>query len=31
VAETLGMSAGSAKRHLFRAVHRLRLALRGAS
>jgi len=31
VAETLGMSEGSAKRHLFRAVHRLRLALRGAS
>src|SRR3989475_12443895 len=30
VAETLGLSTGSAKRHLFRAVHRLRLALRGA-
>ena len=30
VAETLGLSPGSAKRHLFRAVHRLRLALRGS-
>ena len=30
VAETLGLSTGSAKRHLFRAVHRLRLALRGS-
>jgi len=29
VAETLGLSAGSVKRHLFRAVHHLRTALRG--
>jgi RNA polymerase sigma-70 factor, ECF subfamily len=29
VAETLGLSAGSIKRHLYRAVHQMRKALRG--
>jgi len=29
VAETLGLSAGSVKRHLYRAVHQMRKALRG--
>ena len=29
VAETLGLSSGSVKRHLFRATHQLRAALRG--
>ena len=29
VAEALGLSAGSVKRHLYRAVHQLRTALRG--
>lgn len=29
VAETLGVSAGSVKRHLYRAVHQMRKALRG--
>jgi len=29
VAETLGLSGGSVKRHLFRAIHQLRAALRG--
>jgi len=29
VAESLGLSAGSVKRHLYRAVHQLRAALRG--
>jgi RNA polymerase sigma-70 factor (ECF subfamily) len=31
VAATLGLSPGSVKRHLFRAIHRLRESLRGAS
>lgn len=31
VAETLGLSSGSVKRHLFRATHQLRAALRGTS
>lgn len=30
-AATLGLSPGSVKRHLFRAIHRLRESLRGAS
>src|SRR2546427_70813 len=29
VAETLGLSSGSVKRHLFRATHQLRAALKG--
>jgi len=31
VAATLGLSSGSVKRHLFRAIRRLRVTLRGAS
>jgi RNA polymerase sigma-70 factor (ECF subfamily) len=31
VAEALGLSSGSVKRHLFRAIHHLRAALRGVS
>ena len=31
VAATLGLSPGSVKRHLFRAIRRLRVTLRGAS